>query len=218
MLSQEEARAFYDRFGAKQDWQRLYEGRAVQRLLAQGHFAQAEAVFEFGCGTGAFARGLLANYLPPEATYLGCDLSTTMVRLSRARLAPFGGRAQVCLTDGSVHLPAAGATVDRFIANYVLDLLPADEITALLAEAHRLLKPGGLACLVSLGHGVTPLSRLVAALWAWVHAQRPGLVGGCRPLALGDFITAEMWQVRYQETVVALGVPSEVVVARKRGG
>ena len=34
MLSKEEARAFYDRFGSKQDWQRLYEGQAIQGLLA----------------------------------------------------------------------------------------------------------------------------------------------------------------------------------------
>jgi hypothetical protein len=35
---------------------------------------------------------------------------------------------------------------------------------------------------------------------------------------VGDFIAEEMWQVCYQETVVALEVPSEVLVARKRGG
>ncbi|MGE5248130.1 MAG: class I SAM-dependent methyltransferase, partial [Verrucomicrobiota bacterium] len=80
-LSHEEARAFYDRFGAKQDWQRFYEDRAIADLIAHASFGKAGAVLEFGSGTGRLAETLLARHLPPTARYLALDVSGTMVSL-----------------------------------------------------------------------------------------------------------------------------------------
>jgi hypothetical protein len=40
-LTREQARSFYNRFGRKQDWQRLYEGPAIRDLLAHGAFENA---------------------------------------------------------------------------------------------------------------------------------------------------------------------------------
>jgi hypothetical protein len=54
MLSHEEARAFYDWFGARQDSQRFYEDPALCDLLGHADFGEARSVFEFGCGTGRF--------------------------------------------------------------------------------------------------------------------------------------------------------------------
>lgn len=215
MLTREQARAFYDRFGARQDGQGFYEDPATRELVAHAGFERAGAVFELGCGTGRFAAELLAHYLPSAARYAGCDLSPTMIELARGRLRPFGDRAEVRLTDGSPPLDLSDASVDRFVSNYVLDLLPADDVRQLLREAHRVLTPDGRLCLVSLTHGVTVLSRLVSRLWTRVHAWRPDLVGGCRPLALRDFAAADAWTLEHHRVVVAWGVPSEVLVARK---
>jgi trans-aconitate methyltransferase len=81
MLTREKARSFYNRFGRKQDWQRLYEGPAIRGLLAHGAFENARAVFELGCGTGALADSHLSRYLSKESTYLCLDLSPAMVSL-----------------------------------------------------------------------------------------------------------------------------------------
>lgn len=217
MLTKEQVRTFYDRFGAKQDWQGIYEDRAVRDLLAQANFQEAQAVFEFGCGTGRFAATLLTHYLPDSAIYLGCDLSSTMVHLSQARLSRLNlaGRAVVQLTDGAMPLNVPDASFDCFVSTYVLDLLPETEITRLLAEAHRILMPGGQLCLVSLSYGASFFSRLVVSLWTGAHAWRPDLVGGCRPLNLLDFISAETWQITHHNTLTVLGMTSEVVVAQK---
>ena len=104
-MSKEEVRSFYDRFGKKQDWQRFYEGPAIRDLLAHAAFEGARAVFELGCGTGWFAQELLTRYLAESSTYQCFDLSPTMVALTKARLAKYGNRAQVRLTDGSLKLP-----------------------------------------------------------------------------------------------------------------
>jgi ubiquinone/menaquinone biosynthesis C-methylase UbiE len=214
MLTRERIRAFYDWFGAKQDWQRFYEDRALDDLIQHSALAEAKSVVEFGCGTGAFAERLLAQHLPPEARYLGTDVSTTMVKLARARLARFGSQAQVLLTTGESHLDVPPDRFDRFFSAYVLDLLPEEEIRAVVAEAHRVLVPGGLMGLVSLTHGFTSLSRIVETMWVAVHNVRPILVGGCRPLSLEPFVSDE-WNIRHVRLVVQWGVPSEVLIAEK---
>jgi ubiquinone/menaquinone biosynthesis C-methylase UbiE len=47
------------------------------------------------------------------------------------------------LSDGSPRLPAGDGEYDRFVSTYVLDLLSAADTVDLLAEAHRVLRPGG---------------------------------------------------------------------------
>jgi ubiquinone/menaquinone biosynthesis C-methylase UbiE len=217
MFTHEDARRFYDRFGRKQDWQRFYESSALRELLAHGSFASAEGVLEFGCGTGHLARTLLERHLPSSARYLGVDVSSTMVSLARRRLEPFGDRARVALSTGEPRLDAGSATFDRFVSTYVLDLLDAAEITAVLAEAHRVLVPGGVLALASLTHGFTFASRLVERAWSAVHARSPSAVGGCRPISLRDLVTPPSWSLRHWARVSGFGVPSEIVVAERAG-
>jgi ubiquinone/menaquinone biosynthesis C-methylase UbiE len=166
MLSHEEARAFYNRFGSKQDWQRFYEDPAVADLSEHLPLGSATSVIEFGCGTGRLAERMLARHLPMEATYL------------------------------------------------VLDLLAESDISALIAEAHRVLKPGGLLGLVSLTHGFTFVSKIIEKIWLSAYKLRPTLVGGCRPITLELFLR-NGWKLRHKERMISFGIPSAVLVAEK---
>ncbi|WP_089945351.1 class I SAM-dependent methyltransferase [Candidatus Entotheonella palauensis] len=215
-LTHEEAQAFYDRFGSKQDKQQWYEGPAVQDMVNHGEFEAAESVVELGCGTGAFAGELLQHHLPQTATYLGIDISSTMVELSRKRLEPFAGRAEIVLTDGARKIDLPDSSCDRFIANYVLDLLSPSDIRQVLDEAHRLLKPEGRLCVVNFTPGRTGVARIVTWVLDRVHRLHPSLLGGCRPLLLQDYRDQELWQVEYHHVVTAYEIPSEVMVASKR--
>ena len=152
-LSREQARRVYDRIGARQDTQAFYEDRATGILIRHAAFGSAQRVLEFGCGTGRFALQLLSRHLPAEARYRGLDLSPTMVRLAETRLAPFAARAEVVLTEGAPPASEPAASRDRFVSNFVLDLLSEDDIAAVVREAHRILVPGGLLCLTSLSLG-----------------------------------------------------------------
>jgi len=212
-LSPYEARRVYDRIGRRQDSQAFYEDAAVNELVANAELPAARAVFEFGCGTGRFASTLLREHLGAEARYRGVDLSPTMVKLASERLAAFGPRAEVLLSEGEPPSQEPTAAYDRFVSNYVLDLLSEDMIDAVLREAHRILEPGGLLCVVSLSVGHTRMSRALARVWARIHRASPRLVGGCRPLELLRFIAEPAWSVRYLGHVAPFGVPSEVVVA-----
>ncbi len=215
VLTHEQAQAFYDWMGKKQDWQAFYEARATRDLIAHAAFESAQAVFEFGCGTGALAERLLTTHLPPEARYVAVDSSTTMIRLTKARLACFGSRVTVEQTNGVLQFEATSGSCDRFVSTYVADLLSASDITALLAEAHCLLMPEGRLCLVSLAHGATKVPRLLTGLWTYVHAHWPALVGGRRPLDLHTWLPTLSWQITYGNVVTTFGIPSEVLIATR---
>lgn len=215
MLSHDEARRFYDRFGAKQDAQAFYERPALERLIAELRLRDARALVEFGCGTGRLAAELLGTQLSPECRYLGLDVSSTMVGLARSRVAPFGARAEIRQTEGAPRIEAPDGSFDRFLSTYVLDLLPEAEIRMLLDEAHRVLARGGLLGVAGLTHGGRGLSGAVSWLWERVHRLRPALVGGCRPIALEAYLSEGGWKVRQRSVVAPYAIPSEVVVAER---
>ena len=212
-LEPEKAKRFYDRLGSGQDWQRFYENPATSQLIAHAGFGSAHSVFEFGCGTGAFAAGLLQHSLPADARYVGVDISSTMVSLALSRLKPWSGRARVYQTDGSPRIPEPDSSFDRFVSTYVLDLLAPDFIERLLSEAHRVLVPGGNLCLVSMTSGASPLSRAVC--WGWQRLWRlsPGIVGGCHPIVLSDYLQFNDWSPKHRVTLTSWGISSEVLVA-----
>ncbi len=215
-ISSQEARQFYDRFGAKQDDQGFYEAPALDDLLAHGDFAHARAVFELGCGTGRLARTLLERHLPATATYRGIDISSTMVALATEKLSAFSGRAAVAVAAGEGDLAIASDSVDRFVSTYVLDLLPPERIRAMVREAHRVLAPGGLLCLAGITPGTTALSRVVMGLWNALFRVAPAKLGGCRPIRVAGYLVPGEWRIEHHRVVVAYGIASEVVVAARR--
>ena len=214
-LSRKEIKKFYDRFGSRQDAHAFYEDAATEDLITHAAFDQSQAVFELGCGTGRFAEHLLTHHLPNQSRYLGIDLSSTMVQLARQRLDPWEKRAQVWPTTGSLQVAAGDQSFDRFVSHYVFDLLSEEDIRLALSEARRLLTQDGSLCLVSLTHGVRPLSFLVTWFWKRIFALRPQLLGGCRPINLLDFLSPPSWHVVYENTVAVRGITSQVVLARK---
>lgn len=213
VLRPQEAKLYYDRFGKKQDSQGFYEDKATDNLVAHAGFDGAADVFEFGSGTGRFAEKLLKEHLPASASYIGCDLSSTMVGLARRRLEAFDNRTRVIQTDGAIHFPIDDSSTDRVVCAYVLDLMSAEDIDVFFLEAHRILRPGGKICLVSLTEGVTILSRFVAAVWYSIFRLKASLVGGCRPIRLLPHLDTNLWQPEYDHVVTAYAIPSEVLVA-----
>ena len=214
-LSPAAARRVYDRIGRLQDSQAFYEDKAIDEIVAHADLNLAHSVFEFGCGTGRFGERLLSRHLPPDATYCATDVSPVMVGLARRRLVPFGERATVRLTTGAPPADEPPAAHDRFFAHFVLDLLSDEQIRAVIAAAHRLLRPDGLLGLSSLAPGFTPASRLFIRVWTRIHSFRPAWVGGCRPLDLASQLPATHWRIRHHARMMSWGVPLAAIVAER---
>ena len=216
VLSQSAAQHYYDRFGQKQDSQGFYEDPALDDLIEHATFQAAQSVFEFGCGTGKLAARLLENHLSSPAKYLGCDISPVMIDLAKQRLAAYGERAQVTLSDGAIRFPCSDHSVDCVVSTYVLDLLSVPDIQHCFSEARRVLVPDGKLCLASLTSGVNLLSRIISSLWMGVFRLNPAIVGGCRPVVLDSFVDLQEWRVVHKRVVTPFGVPSEVLILVSR--
>jgi SAM-dependent methyltransferase len=164
--------------------------------------------------TGRFAARLLSENLPAGASYVGCDLSGSMVALATEELALYAERARVIRSDGSVIFPLPDHSVDRVVSTYVLDLLSETDIEQFFVEAYRVLNDGGKVCLVGLTEGATLLSRIVTTIWTLVFCLKPSLVGGCRPVSLERYLDPKRWKLEHRNVVIAFGVPSEILVAQ----
>ncbi len=212
MLEKSEIKKFYDSFGAKQDWQSFYENSAIETLIKTSEFQTAGAVFEFGCGTGKFAGDLLEKYLARDCKYLGIDLSETMIEIASKRLEEFQPRAKIQISDGSTKLSFPDNSFDRFVSNYVLDILSEKDIDEIFSEAGRILQNNGLLSITSLTCGESCLSKQVSNIWKQIHKFRPKLVGGCRPLNLIEFVENKAWQIKHHSFVTSYGITSEILV------
>lgn len=96
--------------------------------------AAARTLLDVGCGTG-IVTGRLTR---PGLRVLGADASYGMAATARRRGVP------VVLADGA-RLPAADASLDAVSAVWLLHLLRSPgAVGALVAEAGRVLRPGGV--------------------------------------------------------------------------
>ena len=212
----EEAKRYYERNAHKQDAQGWYEDDALERLIALGNFGNASAVLEVGCGTGRLAALLLRNHMPPHATYIGVDISTSMLARAGTRLNKYALRAKLRPGDVTLGLTSPDESADRIIATYFFDLLSLGHSKNLLAEMHRVLRPGGLICIAGLTRETQEADmNIFSQLWALIQRRWPGLVGGCRPVQMLPLLAGSQWQIVAHESVTPRGLASEILIARK---
>ncbi|MDH3494419.1 MAG: class I SAM-dependent methyltransferase, partial [Acidobacteriota bacterium] len=158
---------------------------------------------------------LFENYLDDKAKYCGHDVSPEMVRLANEKLASYSNRATVMLTVGGAPGAEPGEAYDRFVSNYVFDLLSDEDIKAVLVEAHRILRPEGILCLSGLSTGASLPTSLISGSLGLIQSLVPSLVGGCRPIDLMPYVENPQWKIEFHEKVSAFGVTSECVIARR---
>ncbi|GAC1399284.1 MAG: hypothetical protein NVSMB65_17380 [Chloroflexota bacterium] len=132
----------YDRWAAGYDrrWRR-YTARTHAALLALADLGGAGDVLDVGCGTGDLERSLLLRW--PHLRITGVEPSTGMRRVAAEKLAPLSAAGcHVTLAAGdATALPAPEGSMDAVVLASVLHYLPAPR--AALAEARRVLRPGG---------------------------------------------------------------------------
>lgn len=129
--------------GAAGQWDQvrseLFGDEFYWRALA-GLLPSSWVVADLGCGTGAVAAALA----PHVATVIGVDASEEMLAAAGRRVPP-----NVSLRHGQLEaLPIDDAAVDAATLVLVLHHVPAP--AAALAEAFRVLKPGGRALIVDM--------------------------------------------------------------------
>ncbi len=216
LLTPKEARAHYDAHAHKQDAQGWYEDPAFHILIALSEFEAATDILEVGCGTGRFAEMILREHSGRNTRYTGIDIAPAMLARAARRLERFAPHVTLKPGDVTLGLTAASAHMDRIIATYLFDLLSPAQSKNLVAEFHRVLRPGGFLCMASLTpNTLDGDTTILTQIWRLVQKRWPWIVGGCRPVNLRPLLDSSRWGVVAQETVSPRGLTSEVLVARK---
>ncbi len=142
---------------------------------------------DLGCGTGA----LLPTLAPHVARVIGVDASEEMLAAARDRVRDL---PNVDLREGALEaLPLADASLDAVTLMLVLHHLPAPAVA--LAEAARVLKPGGRILIVDMtSHDREEYRQRMGHVWLGFsddQMQRLSGASGLRghqdpPAAAGD--------------------------------
>jgi ubiquinone/menaquinone biosynthesis C-methylase UbiE len=116
----------------------MREGTFRSRLVAQVATKNPTTVLEIGCGTGSLTVRLAHALMTTSITGLDPDGDV----LSRAR-AKNPARQIAWLEGSATALPLPDQSFDRVVASLVLHHLTDTEKRSALAEAYRVLRPGG---------------------------------------------------------------------------
>lgn len=116
----------------------IQRGFEARRLLRLGGALRGGCALELGCGRGVGAELILDVFGADRVDAF--DLDPSMVALARRRLAAFGGRARLWVGDASA-ISAPDARYDAVFDFGIIHHVP--DWRRVLAEVHRVLKPGG---------------------------------------------------------------------------
>jgi ubiquinone/menaquinone biosynthesis C-methylase UbiE len=194
--------AMYDRLGASAE--RRLGPKVRPRIAGEAH----GRVLEIGVGTGASLP-----YYPADAQVVGTEPDPHMLKRAKQKLAELG-RNDIELRQASAEqLPFDDSSFDHVVSSLVLCTVR-DQPRA-LAEAHRVLKPGG--SLRFLEHERNDGSRfwgtlqdVIVPVWRWVGA-------GCHPnRRTKQAIEDAGFSIEWLETVrIAPGTQAIYGVARR---
>ncbi len=158
----------------------------------------AGVVLDLGCGTGYCAQRLQA--LAPTASLLALDLAEPMLQRTRsvAEVLPLCADAQ--------QLPLQAQSVDVIVSSLTIQWC--SDYAALFSELQRVLKPGGIALLSTLGpRSLHELRAAWAGIDNGVHSNRfvpaPALVAAAGAAGLAVQCTQEV-RVRHHDSLRAL--------------
>lgn len=152
------------------------DGRTSYEVLANAiaPLSGGMSVLDVGCGNGYAYEAICARF--PTASYTGVDLTADEVTRAQKSYpeAMFSqARAQT--------LPFANASFDAVISHLALMLM--DDVNAVLAECHRVLKPGGTFAVVvdnmaTMGGDLRALHRAAVQFASGIFKNMPGLRTG----------------------------------------
>jgi arsenite methyltransferase len=136
----------------------------VGNPLALAPIQPGMTVLDLGCGSGVDAM-IAAQLVGPGGRVIGIDMTAEMVARARRACAARGLSNVQIVQAMAERLDVPDASIDAVLSNGVVNLCPHKE--QVLAELHRILKPGGRLQLadMSLVEGVN--SELLARVGQW---------------------------------------------------
>lgn len=180
---------------------------AVSHLFARFRGLQPERILEMGCGVGASAVAV-ASYFP-DAEMHAIDVGASMLRYAHARAEHLGARIHFSQQNAE-HTDFPDASFDIVYSCVVMHETSPEALRNILAESHRLLRPGGVAV-----HLEVPMREETLDVWGKLlgdfeerYNNEPHWRG-----ALGTDFAAELKRAGFAE--VAVGYQEATPTARR---
>lgn len=208
-LGKDDVRGIYSKIAGLYDfWAGPTERRARDLAISLAAIRDGEAVLEVAVGTGfGFAEILKRN---PSGRNEGVDLTPAMLEKARIKAAKVGGNFNLAIGDAYA-LPFADASFDLVMNSYMFDLLPEQDFPLVLAEFHRVLKPGGRLILTNM----TKAKRWWQGAAEAVYRLNPSWMAGCRGVVLEPYVARVGFGSISRDFLTQCTFPSEVIRAVK---
>jgi demethylmenaquinone methyltransferase/2-methoxy-6-polyprenyl-1,4-benzoquinol methylase len=196
----------YDRLSSFYD---LLSGKAelaiFRRAIDLLRPRKIESLLDIGCGTG---KGLFEfRKSKSNVTLLaGIDISFEMCRKASIK-------DNEITTANGLGLPFKSSAFEAMVYSFSLEIIPEDFIRTALDECLRVLKPGGVACIISMSD--MPNKSLVSDLYSWAHKTFPKVVD-CRPISVFQLLDENRFMIIEKEIRNLFGLPVEIVLAEKK--
>ena len=148
---------------------RAYATEHGAAMLAPG-----ARLLDVGCSVGISTRALCAAF-PQAARVTGLDLSPYMLSVASLRDAaePQVGPAHDWVHGLGEATRLADGSVDLYAASFLFHELPQDATAAVLREAFRVLRPGGVFALTDNNPRSEVIQRLPPALFTLMKSTEP---------------------------------------------
>lgn len=208
-------KSFYDRisdsYDALADANEHKAREAGEKLLA---IQPGESVLEIGFGTGNTLLHL-AEAVGDNGHACGIDVSDGMADVARKKVdgAGFGDRVNLRVGN-AVELSWPDDSFDAVFMSFTLELFPEDDLSQVLAECQRVLKPTGRIAVVSMAlvrPGAGESNSLLEKTYVWMHRHFPHIVD-CRPIDLTGELRMAGFHIETEERMDIWTMPVAAVL------
>jgi len=189
-------------------WAWFTESRARRIALESAAIRNGETILEVAVGTGLMFREILRRN--PDGENYGIDLTDAMLAKAKRSAVQVPARAVHLSVGDAYELAFAGGMFDLVVNNYMFDLLPEEDFPRVLSEFKRVLKPGGRLLLVNMAQA----EGFGEGLYAAIYRFKPEWIGGCRGVALADYVRKAGFDEVNRRRTSQMRFPSEIITAR----
>ena len=158
------------------------EGALKIAMIAQAHIQLGQDLLDVGCGTGTLT--LLIKQTQPKATVYGIDVDPQVLDIARRKAEQ--ARKTIVLQRGTATcLPYPDESFDRVFTSLMLHHLTRQDKQRALAEAFRVLKPGGELHVVDFCKPHDSVMWLISLIVRWFEEVHDNILGFL-PLYIAD--------------------------------
>lgn len=211
--SKKQAIAAYDQLSRWYDWlSESSEWPITQTGLIKLNAETGEVILEIGFGTGN-ALLVLAEIVGDSGKVVGIDISHGMFDVTRNKIAHAGLSQRVNLHRGdATALPFHDSSFDAIFTSFTLELFDTPEISGVLAECQRVLKPGGRIGAVTMVRDER--ENIPQRIYEWFHQYLPAYAD-CRPIYLQATLAMAGFLIQDVTRKWMWGLPVEICLAKK---